>query len=314
LVDETEGKSGEQKGNGPGTKGKGKARRNTIAALFVVAVLLIAGAAVFMSVNKGPEAKGTPSAVTAVTNVNMTSVGIPVSSITEKAVWYEYNVSGSMVRFFVVKEANGTIHTAFDECWMCFHTHLGFRQNGSNMIENDCNMSFPISQITKDGCSGMDCHPIFLPSTIVGDQLTFRKSDLAAQRYTFLQVDETAKLTSYNSTCVAIPLSSVSANATWYRYDDGGTLIRFFAVKDGNGTVHTAFDDCTKCFGKHLGYRQEGTSMMENCCNMKFAIKNITAAGCSGMMCHPKFLPSQVIGDQVVISMSDLDSGVGLFN
>jgi hypothetical protein len=53
--------------------------------------------------------------------------------------------------------------------------------------------------------------------------------------------------------------------------------------------------------------------MVENCCNMAFQIANITAAGCSGMMCHPVYLANQVIGDQVVISMADLQAGAYLF-
>ena len=53
--------------------------------------------------------------------------------------------------------------------------------------------------------------------------------------------------------------------------------------------------------------------MVENCCNMAFPIANITALGCSGMMCHPVYLANDVIGDQVLLSMSDLQAGVGLF-
>jgi uncharacterized membrane protein len=260
------------------------------------------------------ENKGQPAGVLEVTNVNMTAVSVPLSSISQTAVWYEYNVSGSTVRFFVVKDANGTIHSAFDECWMCYGAHLGYRQEGSAMVENCCNMAFPIDSITKEGCSGMGCCPIFLSGTVQGDQLVFTKSDMAKQRFTFLTADEAGNVTAYNSTHIAIPLASVSENATWYQYKVGDTSVRFFAAKESAGVVHTSFDDCAKCYKKHLGYRQgENGTMVDNCCNMAFPIANITAAGCSGMMCHPVYLPNQVVGDMVLISIADLQQGVGLF-
>jgi uncharacterized membrane protein len=315
MVDDQEKEEDNNKNDqekGPGSKAK---RRNMAIVIGVVAILLVASIGILYLNNK-PEIKGTQSSsVLQVTNVNMTAVSIPLSAISQTAVWYEYNVSGSTVRFFVVQDSNGVIHAAFDECWMCFNAHLGYRQNGSSMIENCCNMPFPIDQLTAAGCSGDGCHPIFLPSQEVGDQLVFSKSDLAAQRFIFLTKDETANVIAYDSTHVAIPLSLVGQNATWYRYDVSGTLVRFFAVKDSNGTVHTAFDECVKCYKKHLGYRQgaDGT-MVENCCNMAFSVANITASGCSGMMCHPQYLANEVIGDQVVIAITDLQSGVNLFS
>jgi uncharacterized membrane protein len=314
MVDEAEKQNADLNGGGSSTTKGSKARkRNIVIAVCIVAIVLVAAmAAVYSSTVH--ENQGRPSDVLDVANLNMTAVSVPLSSVSQTAVWYEYNVSGSTVRFFVVKDVNGTIHCAFDECWMCYGAHLGYRQNGSNMVENCCNMAFPIESITKEGCSGMGCCPIFLNSTVVGDQLVFTKSELARQRFTFLTVDEALKVTAYNTTHVAIPLASVSENATWYKYDISGTTVRFFAVKDANGAVHTSFDDCAKCYKKHLGYRQGETgTMVENCCNMAFQIANITAAGCSGMMCHPVYLANQVIGDQVLISIADLQTGVYLF-
>ncbi|MDD1744024.1 MAG: DUF2318 domain-containing protein, partial [Methanomassiliicoccales archaeon] len=188
-----------------------------ILAIAVVAIVVIASAVVLYSGNK-PEEKGTPSAAGSVTDVNMTSVAIPLTEISQTAKWYEYNVSGSTVRFFVVMDGNGAIHSAFDECWMCWNAHLGYRQNGTSMIENCCNMSFPISDITEQGCSGDGCCPIFLPSKVIGDQLSIRKSDLAKQKLIFISTDEAGNVHAYNSTHVAISLSSVGENATWYQY------------------------------------------------------------------------------------------------
>jgi uncharacterized membrane protein len=252
----------------------------------------------------------------AVNDVNITTISIPISGISQTATWYEYNVSNVMVRFFAVRDSGGTIHTAFDECPLCYDVHMGFSQNGSDMWENCCDMPFPISEITQEGCDFVGCHPIWLNSTIVGDQLVIKKTDLAKQRLVFLQHDETAEVSAYDATHIAIPLSGISSSATWYQYAANGTTLRFFAVMEANGTVHTAFDICTKCYKAHMGFRQEPVSMnmmTENCCNMVFPIANITADGCSSNMCHPTFLPSTVIGDQVVMSIQDFNDKAYLF-
>lgn len=276
--------------------------------------------AVFMAVMLMPSAPSTQGndkpMANAVNDVNMTTISIPVSAITGTATWYEYNVSNAMVRFFAVREANGTIHTAFDECPLCYDVHMGFSQNGSDMLENCCDMLFPITEITAEGCIFVGCHPIFLPSTVMGDQLVIKKTDLAKQRLVFLQTDEAVMVTAYDAEHAAIPLASVSGVATWYQYAANGTTMRFFAVSEENGTVHTAFDICKKCYKAHLGFRQEPTSMnmmIENCCNMAFPIANITVDGCSSNMCHPTYLPNTVIGDQAVMSISDFVASSYMF-
>jgi len=296
------------------TPGKKAIGRNAVLAIVVVAIVVIAGTIVLYSNNK-PEQKGNPSTAANVIDVNMTTVSIPLASISQTATWYEYNVSGLTVRFFVVKDSNGTIHTTFDECWMCFNAHLGYRQNGSAMIENRCNMSFPISQITEQGCSGDGCCPIFLANKVIGDQLVIKKSDLAKQKFTFLMVNEGANVHAYNSTHVEISRSLVSENASWYTYDVGTTKVRFFVVAEANGTVHAALDTCWKCYPKHAGFRNYMPGIMvENCYNMAFKVANITAQGCSGMMCHPVYLHNQIIGDQVVFAISDFQAGAYMFS
>jgi uncharacterized membrane protein len=121
------------------------------------------------------------------------------------------------------------------------------------------------------------------------------------------------KVTNYNSTSVAIPLSSISQNATWYQYDIDGTSVRFFVVNDSNGGVHTAFDECPYCYPSHQGFRQEGTEMVENCCNMGVQIDQITESSGTISGCHPSPLANQVVDGKVVISISDLAAGYYLF-
>jgi uncharacterized membrane protein len=304
----------------PGSSGSPGAAKdpqlgNKILAVALV-VMVVAVAVMAVALSSPTAEKLDKSQAMNVNDANITTVTIPLSEISQTATWYEYNVSNVMVRFFAVRDANGVIHTAFDECPLCYDVHMGFSQNGSDMWENCCDMAFPISEITAEGTNFAGCHPIWLNSTIVGDQLAVKKTDLAKQRLIFLQKDEGAEVSAYDATHVAIPLSGISTSATWYQYAANGTTLRFFAVMEENGTVHTAFDICTKCYKAHLGFRQEPismTMMTENCCNMVFPIANITAAGCSSSACHPTFLPSTVIGDQVVMSLQDFNDKAYLF-
>ncbi len=296
-------------------EGGNKSRLYAVLAIAVAAVVLVASAAFLVNSNQnpGPATVLNPTA-RHVGSENMTAVSIPLADISQTATWYEYNMSGATLRFFVVKDSDGIVHSAFDECWMCFAVREGYHQNGSSMIENCCDMPFPISQITEQGCSGDGCCPIWLKSVVVGDSLMIMKKDLARQRLIFLNTEEHGKVSVYNSTHVSIALAGVSQEATWYKVDIGSTTVRFFAVKEANGTVHTSFDECWKCYPRHLGYRQQNaTHMMESCCNMAFPIASITPSGTAITKCHPVYLPSVVIGDRIVISLSDIEAGVYLF-
>ncbi len=256
-------------------------------------------------------AKGGPPS--GVEEYNMTSISIPLSSIGVNATWYRYNISGAEVRLFAVKDAGGTVHTAFDECPMCYGNHLGYRQEGDMMVENCCDMPFPVANITAAGCNISGCHPAYLASKVDGDRLVVAKSALAAGAKLFLTDNEFAGVRDLNGTAVALNLSSLGGRAQWFEYRINGTVVRLFAVKDGNGTVHASLDICQKCYKKHAGFRQEGGSMVENCCNMAYPVENITAERCAGTGCHPEFLPSHVEGDLVVLAKSDLEAGSYMF-
>jgi uncharacterized membrane protein len=164
----------------PGKKVKG---RYIVFAIVAVAILLVAGYAM-LSNNKLENKDGRATAAS-VTNSNATSVEIPLSSISQNATWYQYAVNGASVRFFAVRDSTDAVHTAFDECPYCYPSHLGFRQEGSVMVENCCNMGVSIAEITSSGMPGAACHPAYLESQVVGEHLVINTSDLAAGAYLF---------------------------------------------------------------------------------------------------------------------------------
>jgi uncharacterized membrane protein len=158
-------------------------RTKFLIAATIIIVLIATGVAV-VSLN-GPQLKSNQPVAITIASSNSSSVTIPQTTITETATWYQYSVNGTWVRFFAVKDSAGTVHTAFDECPNCYSSHQGFRQEGTSMVENCCNMGIKVTDITKAGCSGGECHPVFLPSQVADGNLTISTADISAGVYLF---------------------------------------------------------------------------------------------------------------------------------
>jgi uncharacterized membrane protein len=99
--------------------------------------------------------------------------------------------------------------------------------------------------------------------------------------------------------------------AHFYKFEDGGKEIAFFAVKASDGSIKTAFDACDSCYRSMKGYDQQGDKMNCNNCNQKFAINRLGPNASGG--CNPGFLPHQQSGGTVSIKVSDLKDGVKYF-
>ncbi len=75
-----------------------------------------------------------------------------------------YNVevsSGKIVYFFIVKDKNGILRAAANECQICFAVRRGFRQEGDEMVCNNCGNRYPIERIAteKGGCNPAPINP-----------------------------------------------------------------------------------------------------------------------------------------------------------
>jgi uncharacterized membrane protein len=108
-------------------------------------------------------------------------VSIPLSEISSKAVFYDYEG----IEYFAVEADDGTIRTAFNACDVCYKSRKGYRQEGGDMICNNCGNHYPISGLGTKNLRGGGCWPGYLPSSVEGDQLIIQKSDLEAGKYRF---------------------------------------------------------------------------------------------------------------------------------
>ena len=113
-------------------------------------------------------------------------------------------------------------------------------------------------------------------------------------------------------TVVTIPVAKVSdGKAHFYRFNDGGKDITFFAVKAADGSFKTAFDACDSCYKSKNGYEQQGDKMNCKNCNQKFAINRLGPNATGG--CNPGYLPLQQNGTNLTIKVDDLKGGAHYF-
>ncbi len=111
---------------------------------------------------------------------------------------------------------------------------------------------------------------------------------------------------------VTIPVAKVTDGAAhFYKFTDGGKDIGFFIIKGADGALHTAFDSCDVCFREKKGYFQQGDFMVCKNCGKSFATTRIGPHAVGG--CNPSYLASSTDGGNIVIRLSDLQSGAKYF-
>jgi uncharacterized membrane protein len=111
---------------------------------------------------------------------------------------------------------------------------------------------------------------------------------------------------------VTIPVAKLDdGKAHFYKFEDGGKEITFFAAKAADGSIKTAFDACDSCYKSKKGYEQQGDKMNCKNCNQKFAINRLGPNATGG--CNPGYLPHQQNGSNISISVTDLKDGARYF-
>ncbi len=86
---------------------------------------------------------------------------------------------GVQIRFFVLKSSDGVIRSAFDACDSCWQAHKGYRQDGDEMVCQNCRMRFASVKVmeVKGGCN-----PSPLPNQVENGQVVLRVADVEAGR------------------------------------------------------------------------------------------------------------------------------------
>jgi len=140
--------------------------------LFLAAALLVVASAVCALEIPG---FGKGEKVTAANGI----VSIPVSKVSDgKAHFYRFAAGGKEVGFFLVKGADGVLHSAYDTCDVCFREKKGYVQDGGFMQCKNCGKKFAIDRIGPHTVGG--CNPSYLPMSLKGGKAVISVSDLNA--------------------------------------------------------------------------------------------------------------------------------------
>ena len=92
-----------------------------------------------------------------------------------KARFYRFEGNSGPIDFFVVRSQDGVIRTAFDTCDVCYRERKGYRQEGNDMVCNNCDQHFrtDLVNVVKGGCN-----PAPLKRELAGETVVITANDL----------------------------------------------------------------------------------------------------------------------------------------
>lgn len=152
-------------------------RARTTMHLVLAGIALVAVAVVAVIVVMGRDA-GSPAAPAAPVAATGGDVAIPVAEISDgQAHYYSYDAGGTDVKYFVMQSADGEYRAAFDACDVCYPNKKGYRQEGDQMVCNNCGQTFDSNKINelKGGCN-----PSPIDRRVEGEELVLKTADLQA--------------------------------------------------------------------------------------------------------------------------------------
>lgn len=111
--------------------------------------------------------------------VRESKIVIPLSEVSDgKVHFYTYRKSGKHINFFVRTDGKGTVSSYYDACFTCYKKLKGYRQEGSDIVCNECGMKFGVSAEKwdeKDGCNPINLKSIIEDSNLVIDVSVIEK-------------------------------------------------------------------------------------------------------------------------------------------
>ncbi|GHU02639.1 membrane protein [Spirochaetia bacterium] len=146
-------------------------------ALVLTAALLIMGSALF------GQTAGQNVVKPAIADRDLV---IPISDVTENAVFYPVDIEGTRLEVLAVKAPDGTIRTAFNTCQSCFTSGRGFyKQQGTVLVCQNCGQQFRMGRV---GVQSGGCNPVPILAankTVAANTITISKDYLKEAKTIF---------------------------------------------------------------------------------------------------------------------------------
>jgi uncharacterized membrane protein len=77
--------------------------------------------------------------------------------------FFTYRKSGRNINFFVRTDGAGNLSTHFDACYACYRKKKGYRQEGADLVCNECGLKF---RLADEKWLHQGCSPVPLTSRI----------------------------------------------------------------------------------------------------------------------------------------------------
>jgi len=104
-------------------------------------------------------------------------IRFPVSEVNDgKAHFFTYKSSGKRINFLIRTDGSGALSASFDACFTCYKHKKGYRQEGTDLVCNECKMKFRLADEKWDNTNG--CSPIHLKSALDNGYLVIKTEDL----------------------------------------------------------------------------------------------------------------------------------------
>lgn len=151
--------------------------RSPLPIILAAALIIVAGVSWAVASSRSPASSSSAASVQP-TVVDDGTLRFALATFDDgKAHFYSHQVDGKTIEFFVLKSSDGVVRAAFNACDVCFLAKKGYRQDGDEMVCNNCGQRFP-SHLINEVRGG--CNPSPLERSIEGDQLVIRVEDIAA--------------------------------------------------------------------------------------------------------------------------------------
>jgi uncharacterized membrane protein len=136
---------------------KRKKQDKILFSVIIVVILALAGVYFLMPMLSGNDGgPGPEPTIESPPPTASNEIKIPVSDVNDgDAHYYSYNSDGVKIRYFLLESNDGTIRAAFDTCDVCYSAKKGYRQEGDQMVCNNCGQRFDSNKINveKGGCN-----------------------------------------------------------------------------------------------------------------------------------------------------------------
>ncbi|HEY3272785.1 MAG TPA: DUF2318 domain-containing protein [Methanocella sp.] len=165
---------------------KKKKQKKTVYMGVAVVLALVVLAVGYILLNGGQSDANDPALYNqSGTDTGGQNVVIPLSDIADTSFhFYSYDSGGVGIKYFIVKDSSGNLHTAFDACDVCYAAKKGYRQVGDVAKCNNCGKTFAVAKIGTENTAG-GCWPGYLPNTIEGNNIMIKSTDLESGKYRF---------------------------------------------------------------------------------------------------------------------------------